>query len=279
MSINFNEGGLKELKEHYDEHGWVLVKNIFSQGELLQFRSTVKSGLEFFLKGTGIEGFLSEDDFLAKGYPLLKDRAPLSATQFYDLLWGTRSFIKLGTNDSFLKCISTFLDVPQENLYSPLLRCRVDPPQDDSRTYGWHQEIFYTIPGSHYLQTWAPLINDIPESAGALRILDKSHNECVALQSWNELEGKVLQILADQSVISKYKKLSIETELGDALFFNKYTIHASGNNTTDRTRYSFVGMFHDFTCKDFKTPIFPKWEFRGKTSREYFSEYFGDARL
>ena len=32
------------------------------------------------------------------------------------------------------------------SLYGHTNRCRIDPPEDERRTYDWHQETFYTIP-------------------------------------------------------------------------------------------------------------------------------------
>ncbi|MDN5249897.1 phytanoyl-CoA dioxygenase family protein [Betaproteobacteria bacterium LSUCC0117] len=264
---------IDEIKRHYVEHGWVLVKNLFPRKATDEFKNSAEALLLAFLRKAGGDTKIDKHDVLDFGYPWLKKMNPQIASQFYDALWGTSSFIRLTALSDFTEIIASLLNIDESQIYSPLLRCRLDPPMDQSRTYGWHQEIFYTIPNSNYLQTWAPLVNDIPTSVGALHVLDRSHRGGIAKQSWNEVEGKPLQILVDQEIVRKYEDIVIETEVGDMLFFDKHTIHASGSNTSKKTRYSFVGMYHDACAKEFKTPIFPLWQFRDKSARQYFEEH------
>ena len=79
--------------------------------------------------------------------------------ELYDTVSYSSTFLKL-ISDRFKKDNTReILDLKKNNtIYSWTHRIRIDPPRDDRRTYGWHQEIFYTFPDTKFLQTWAPII-------------------------------------------------------------------------------------------------------------------------
>ena len=164
-----------------------------------------------------------------------------------------------------------------KNIDNPLYiftnRCRIDPPQDNRRTYDWHQEVFYTIPESNFIQTWAPLIRKTTKINGTIEVCASSHNEGIANADWVERDDKALQVKVKDSVVKKYEQKVIPLELGDILFFSGKTIHRSGNNTSDHVRFSLVGMYHDINNKKFISPSI-KFDFRSKNPSEYFVEKF-----
>jgi len=163
-------------------------------------------------------------------------------------------------------------------LYGWTNRVRIDPPRDNRRTYGWHQETFYTHPEFHYLQTWAPIIRNTTKDNGTIRIKPKSHKEGIPPQTWNEISGRATQILIDAEVLSKYPSEDIEMSVGDLLFFDGRLAHSSGSNTSSEVRYSLVGMWNDTTDIKFKSPK-PYFESRSRPAKEYFIELMGRDRL
>jgi len=159
------------------------------------------------------------------------------------------------------------------SLYGFTNRCRIDPPMDSRRTYGWHQEIFYTIPKSDFIQTWAPLVFDTNERNGTIEILPKSHQESIADQSWNEIPGRATQILIDEKITDNYSPKIVAMKTGEMLFFSGKLAHRSGNNSSEQVRYSLVGMFHDVSSQSFIAPKI-SFEFRQQTPFEYFNQIF-----
>lgn len=156
-------------------------------------------------------------------------------------------------------------------LYCFTNRCRIDPPHDDRRTYGWHQEVFYTIPHGRFIQTWAPLIHDTTRENGTIEVCVGSHKEGVARQTWSEPEGKAAQIIVDADAVAKYPQIAIQMKLGQIMFFDGGLFHRSGRNTSGETRYSLVGMYHDVNAPGFRAPSV-QFEYRGKTPRQAYDE-------
>ena len=138
----------------------------------------------------------------------------LCMTQFFRCLL-FRICGKKNTQSIVNQIIGKNIDNP---LYIFTNRCRIDPPQDNRRTYDWHQEVFYTIPESNFIQTWAPLIRKTTKINGTIEVCASSHNEGIANADWVERDDKALQVKVKDSVVKKYEQKVIPLELGDILF-------------------------------------------------------------
>jgi hypothetical protein len=174
----------------------------------------------------------------------------------YDIISYSSTFLRFISNAKIEITTRQLLELQDHStLYGWTNRVRIDPPSDERRTYGWHQEVFYTIPESIYLQTWAPVIRDTTKFNGTIWIAPKSNSEGIAKQKWNDIQGKATQIIIDQDIVNKYEPLQLEMEVGDVLFFDGKLFHKSGSNTTeDEIRFSLVGMWHNTDSNNFKAP-------------------------
>ncbi|HMJ67949.1 MAG TPA: phytanoyl-CoA dioxygenase family protein [Cyclobacteriaceae bacterium] len=86
---------------------------------------------------------------------------------------------------------------------------------------------------------WVPLI-DIPRELGALEILPGSHLH--GLRTDHIEKGFGMVKLTDEE---NKKMLSVEVNVGDALLFSSFLIHQSGQNVTDRPRWSCHFRYND----------------------------------
>ncbi len=175
----------------------------------------------------------------------------------YDIISYSSIFLRFLSSAKVENLSKEILNISANStLYGWTNRVRIDPPSDERRTYGWHQEVFYTIPESRYLQTWCPVIRDTTSSNGTIWIAPGSHKEGIAKQSWNEIDGRATQIIVDDATIDKYPQIQLEMKVGDVLFFDGKLSHKSGSNTTeDEIRFSLVGMWHDIKTKNFRGPM------------------------
>ena len=192
----------------------------------------------------------------------------------YDIISYSSTFLRFLSNKKIESLTQQLLGLSNTNsLYGWTNRIRIDPPSDERRTYGWHQEVFYTVPQSKYLQTWAPVIRDTTSQNGTIWIAPKSHKEGVAKASWTEKDGRATQIIVDPVVMKKFEKIEIEMNVGDVLFFDGKLAHKSGHNsTTNEIRFSLVGMWHNIWAQHFRGPK-PNFNFRSRyTPKEYWSK-------
>lgn len=86
---------------------------------------------------------------------------------------------------------------------------------------------------------WVPLV-DIPKALGALEILPGSHLH--GLRTDHIEKGFGMVKLSDQE---NKDLVSVEVNVGDALLFSSFLIHQSGQNVTDRPRWSCHFRYND----------------------------------
>jgi phytanoyl-CoA hydroxylase len=196
--------------------------------------------------------------------------------EVYDTFSYSMSFLRFIASKKTENLIREVLGTNQNDaLYGFANRMRIDPPADERRTYGWHQEVFYNIPYSNFIQTWSPILRNTTTQNGTLEVKKGSHKEGIAKQSWNEVEGRVTQIIVDTKITDKYETTVLEMNLGDLLIFDSHLIHKSGHNSTkDETRFSLVGTWNDVACKDFRAPL-PIFKNRSISYEEYFKKIQG----
>jgi phytanoyl-CoA hydroxylase len=266
---------LQAALKFFEENGFVIVKNFYPAEDLQDFKIEVKNIINAYLLKAGIQEMDSEnDDILSNGILALEEKDHEYVAAIYDTIFQSPSFFRILGNRNTESYIKTLLKIDFSHaLYGFTNRCRIDPPKDKRRTYGWHQEVFYTVPRGSYIQTWAPLIFDTTFENGTIEIAVGSQKEKIANQTWNELEGKATQILVDDNIVNKYEQQVVEMKVGEMLFFSGFLAHRSGNNTSQQVRYSLVGMYHDVKHKPFFTPKLG-FTFRKSSPKEYFEEVF-----
>jgi len=268
----FAIGSEARAKQFFDEFGFVIYRDFFHQ-EIIDFKLELKKIINSYLLKLDFNANYS-DSVYTEGIQLIESYDHEYVAAIYDTIISCPSFFRICGNPGTEYVVKALLDVGENSpLYGFTNRCRIDPPMDDRRTYGWHQEVFYTIPKSSFIQTWAPLVFDTTQSNGTIEILPKSHNESIAKQSWNEIPGRATQILVDDEVSMKYQPTVVELNLGEMLFFSGKLAHRSGTNSSTQVRYSLVGMYHDVLSKSFIAPKIA-FEFRQQTPFDYFNEVF-----
>ena len=191
--------------------------------------------------------------------------------ELYDTVSYSSCFLKMISDSNIEDCVRSLLGLSKRNtIYSWTHRVRIDPPKDERRTYGWHQEIFYTIPETRFIQTWCPLIRNTTIENGTIEICEGSHKEGIAKQTWDEVEGRATQIIVDEEIVAKYKQKKLPMNKGEILFFDPHMFHRSGNNSTkNEVRFSLVGMWNDTTYTKFRAPK-PEFKLRTISAKEYF---------
>ena len=186
----------------------------------------------------------------------------------YDTLWLTPEFMRLASMKKSQHMANTLLGrAPSDPLYLYNSRCLIQPPNDDSHCWGWHQEVFHAIPHTRMVQTYAPLIHDSTLENGTIEVLPGSHNEGIAKQSWTE-EGTGYA-LVDREVTAEYTPKALPLPLGSILFFDGRLVHRSGKNRSQANRYAAVGIF-TAVDESFRAPK-PDWKWRGPSPQEWLA--------
>jgi hypothetical protein len=96
---------------------------------------------------------------------------------------------------------------------------------------------------------WVPLV-DINIDLGALEVIPGSHK-------WGLVAGDLENGFGTCKDVSDDQFTSIKVEAGDVLFFSAFLVHRSGNNVTERIRWSCHFRYNDLNEATFKDRKYP----------------------
>ena len=197
--------------------------------------------------------------------------------EIYDSIAYCPPFLRLVGDINIEEISRELLEIKNYNtIYPTVPRILMQAPRDERRTYGWHQEIFYNIPNTRFIQCYAPIIRDGTIANGTLEILSKSHKNGLLNQTWNEPENRTAQVLINEDVVETYEKIQLPMKMGDLLFFDQHLVHRSGrNSTTDEIRFTLVIMWNDCSHSGWTVPK-PIFEYRTISSKEDYNKFMSN---
>lgn len=266
----------------FHKDGFIII-DAFTEEEVEDFNSMLKQTVLAFLKKAALQDpSIDLDSFQGKevdaGVNALSNIDKQYIADIYDTISCSPELNRLVSKKELSTYVNQLMGLDESSpLYLFTPRCRIDPPADERKTYGWHQEVFYSLPKSKFLQLWAPLIHDSHSDLGAMEALIGSHKEGIAKQSWNEVEGRALQILVDDDICAKYEKIVAAMKCGKAVIFSNCLVHKSGTNISDKVRYSLICQYNSVPHKDFDN-CRVSMSFKGTTPRDYYEEVFPEVR-
>tara|TARA_R110001583_G_scaffold194636_2_gene366044 strand:+ start:2886 stop:3701 length:816 start_codon:yes stop_codon:yes gene_type:complete len=265
----------EEQIQSFNDNGYIVLDNFFTSDELHQVHQEIRSIVKSFVARTGIA---NEDSFdLDASLEYLEKKDHDLVAEIYDTICMSPSFLRLQFKKEMQLVANQLLGKKEDDpLYVFKNRIRIDPPMDDRRTYGWHQETFYTIPRSNFVQTWAPVIRNTTVENGTIQLAEGSHKFNEPMQKWVESPDRAIQIVCpDEEVSEKYKTFSVEMNLGQVVFFSGKTFHKSGTNSSKDHRFSMISIWHDIANPDFSAPKID-FSYRKETPKQFFNHFMNE---
>ena len=268
----------EEQTKSFVDKGYIVLDNFFTKIELLEFRNMLTHVIRKYLKDAKekypdrvIEDFEGKE--LDEGVNMLEELNHQYIADIYDTIYQTSQFLRITSKKEISQNINQIMGRELDDpLYIDQSRCRIDTPFDPHmKKCGWHQEVFYYVPKSEFVQIWAPLIHDAKIDNGAVEVCVGSHNK-IAKQSNVKRENEKYPFIVDELDVLKYEKQVMEIKLGQLLIFSSKLIHRSGNNISKKVRYSLVGINHNLDNKFFSPPKFVEAD-----RQEKFEKYYDSA--
>tara|TARA_B110000495_G_C22989226_1_gene582330 strand:+ start:633 stop:1499 length:867 start_codon:yes stop_codon:yes gene_type:complete len=277
--------------EFYDENGYLIIDNFFTNKELEEFKQSliilIRQGLQKISK-THPE--INPEEYVGKeldeGMIKLENVDHSFVGNIYDTLYQVPEFLRIISKPEISKCVNQLLKTKQDSpIYTYLCRCRFDPPENERRATRWHQEVLYTIPKTKLVQTWAPLIIDATPENGSIKFCVGSHRDGIAKVTvpnakkvtLSESGNDTTPFKISDDIIQKYKIETVKMKKGQIMIFHPKLIHKSGINSTNKVRYSLVGMYHDTVDDNFEAPSI-NFKFRNADPVEYVRKLFTDKK-
>lgn len=222
----------------FEEDGFLVVRQLLDDAILQPVRQVAErvtnKKIRSYQAGGKIQNAHPEAPFETRWAIVCRENE-LTGTQF----WGQRDLL-----DQAFYNLHTYRPLTDvvASLLGPDLRAHGDfwvrpKIHDPATTLAWHQDSFYyggsTSPTFRVFTVWMPLV-DVDEGNGCLRLVRGSHRHGAIRWHPNELG----QLEPVEAVTGYGTPVTVPMQVGDVLIISNLTLHASGENTTGRVRWS-----------------------------------------
>lgn len=274
--------------EHFETQGYTIIDEAFSEEELLLFQKTFKKVIKCIL-GRAIKDFpqlgkYCKSDNYDEILLALRYANPEYVSIIQRIISRSPEFYRLSSSQKLFGSIRELLYLPDESpLYLLSNGIVFTNPNDkeNKRTSNfeldWHQDTFFTIPQSHFVQFWGPVFHDSTEDLGTLVVCPGSHKNGYGKQRIHTEISFNHRFSMEPSEIEKYQPISINLKLGQILVFHGHLIHASGYNSSKKVRMTILGLCHD-ASRDECVPVSTKYLYHGKTPEAWFYDLYGEKK-
>ena len=148
---------------------------------------------------------------------------------------------------------ANFLNIKKDEMMMTS-QFRMDTPTDKRNIYDWHQDSAYDklnhIPKNGVV-LWMPLINTNKKN-GTILVKPKSQKENNVYVLKKKLKKFISpQLTVPNSYLKKYKSKDIPVKTGDCLAIYPNLFHKSGDNRSNKIRFTILSRFNKILTTDF----------------------------
>lgn len=206
----------------YQRDGFVVVHNVFSEQEAMQWKDALKARVAELNK-------LDEPSGVCVLMPEMMDMYTSDKVQDAKVVGILEQLI--GPNVEFLSVKAVFKNA-KTNFNSP-----------------WHQDWAYWQ-GANKISIWIALDDADPDN-GCMLMAPGSHSQLADMQIVDATTGFNRRVSEDALQGLEIRTLPVRR--GDAIFFHDLTLHASCQNSSGRERWCAIATYRDASQKDSST--------------------------
>lgn len=170
--------------------------------------------------------------------------------EVYDLVKQIPAFLRLTSSE---RSESLFRDLRSTNLAGigvGSYGIRIDNPGEEQFRSQWHQEYLFQPQSVDGIVLWAPLVEITPE-IGPVVYCVGSHRDglrkCIKHGAYASKTGAYkISLFDEENVVRQYPKQAPLTSPGDVIVMDYLTIHSSGYNRANRSRWSMQSRYFNF---------------------------------
>jgi hypothetical protein len=269
----------------FTENGYLVLNNDFLLNEIFNFQYRLWQIINYTLEKESIK-FICDSHILANkcsvGLIALRNVNPAFPGLVQSIISRSPEYYRLCSLPYIMQAIRKLInfkkDVPLYLTNNGVIFTNpfdADNKRPCNIELNWHKDTFYTIPRSHFLHVWMPLLHDANEKIGTLQLCPKSHKDGIGHQLIDIDAQYDHRYQASELNINKYQPISLEVKLGQVLLFDGNMFHRSGVNTSQHVRCTLIGLHHDVLEPSFE-PIVTSYSYKKETPEEYFYQLFSD---
>ncbi len=214
--------------EFYKEHGYLLVRNVFSTEEVGEMLEALERIINKAAKSKFDGNATWQGDYIPQ-----EELKKLVLKGFHDVHYQEAAFTKAVIHPNMVSVLSRLIGPNVQLHHSKML---VKPPEKGA-AFPLHQDYPYFPHANHSMLAASVHLDDSDIANGCLRVIPGTHKE-----------GPLAHVGAHYLNHKQYPismGTPCEAKAGDVLFFNYLTIHGSDVNRSERPRRNVLFQYRD----------------------------------
>ncbi|GBG34872.1 Phytanoyl-CoA dioxygenase, peroxisomal [Hondaea fermentalgiana] len=246
-----NEATLAELRRKYEEDGFFVVRKLFSNEELNVF-------LERFEDLCNGKAERPSSMLVMKDIELARRKGTIKSTKDVTKIQDFQDepvLFEFCKNERMLDYVKKFTGDNVRSIHTMLINKPPDLGSGTSR-HPMHQDLYYfpLRPANKIIATWVAM-EHIHRDNGCLAVIPGSHKGSLLTHGNPEWEGGVNKLYHGvKDEINMDKRVFLEMEKGDCVFFHPLLIHGSGRNATQGFRKAISCHYASSDCSFHSIP-------------------------
>ena len=275
-SYDYKKDSLSEIKETYNDVGFLKLNNFFDKKLIYSFLKEFKSFCIYVLEEVNEEfkdiNQLSTEEIIN----LVFKHLPSKASHLQHIGRELSSFKRLISSESLEDISKQILDTDITQTIFDTSILRIDR-KSENPILDWHQDFPTNMSSLNAITFWIPL-NKITPQQGQVRFVPNSNKKIIPIEYSNREKSKhystkYTRMQNQENIIKQFEKDSLllksNIEIGDIILFHAQTVHRSSLNLTDKARIVSVVRYGDhkekslasrnwFTCRSKYPDLFNK---------------------
>jgi len=171
-------------------------------------------------------------------------------SEIYDAVKQIPAFLRLISSQRNEELLKQLRQTDMAGIGKASYGIRIDHPREDQFRSQWHQEFLFQPQSIDGVVMWTPLV-PVTADMGPVKVCIGSHKDglrkCKKYGKYADKAGAYkIGLVDEEKVIDSYQQISPLTNPGDLILMDYLTIHQSGTNISNRSRWSVQSRFFNF---------------------------------
>jgi hypothetical protein len=270
-----------ELRDEFNRNGIAVIPGFYDvEIEILPIQKAIYEIIGLVMARHGLETRrqpFTPNGFYA-GYRELIAANRAYGGEVYDLVKQIPAFLRLISSVRGESLFRQLRDTDLPGIGAASYGIRIDNPGEDRFRSHWHQEYLFQPQSIDGMVMWTPLLS-IEESMGPVIACVGSHKDGLQKYSrsaaYSDKSGAyTIGMVDDEKVAARYPRAATLTNPGDLIVMDYLTIHQSGFNTSDKSRWSVQSRFFNYRHPSGAKVGWKASITAGTDVEEIFADYF-----
>ncbi|MCR9240250.1 MAG: phytanoyl-CoA dioxygenase family protein [Rhodobiaceae bacterium] len=246
-----NTLGASSSTEFFKENGYLIISDFYDvEAEIRPIQEKIQEIMEIVSAKYGLPAmFRDPAEAMSEGMRRLVAKNRASAGEVYDAVKQLPAFMRLLASKKNEQAYQALRQNSTVGIASGGAGIRIDHPNEEKFRAPWHQEFPAQLRSVDGIVFWSPLV-EMEHQLGPVELAVGSHAEGIIPVLRDTSTGQSgaysLRLDREQERLASYSKVSPLSKPGDLILIDFLTLHRSGENCSDRARWSMQFRYFNF---------------------------------